>query len=461
MHKKSDKKLTDVSESSIYSSRFDLMDLSQDGMPQEGMPSNVAKQLIRDELNLESKPTLNLASFCTTWMEPEAEELILSCLNKNFIDHEEYPQIKILHARCVDILAELLNMPPASHYLGTATIGSSEAIMLAGLAHKFSWREKKRALGLDASKPNIVMGGNVQICWDKFAKYFDVEPRIIPLEKGKYTITAEDVSSYIDENTICVGCILGTTFTGEYDEIQETNDLLLKVKKEKGWDIPLHVDAASGGFVSMFFDDNIMWDFRLEQVKSINLSGHKYGLVYPGVGWLMFQNESSLPKELIFDVNYLGGSMPTFTLNFSRGSAMVVAQYYNYLRLGKEGFRKIVSNMMSVTDYLCKEIEKLDKFTLLGERRMEPVISLALKHADAYTVYDVSRRLKEKGWIVPAYSLPQNAQDVHSLRIVIKENFSRSLASDFLAHLNEVIEELEIDGGSKIKREIEGKTASH
>ncbi|WP_133137561.1 glutamate decarboxylase [Legionella rowbothamii] len=460
MIRKKNKSRESVRSISIYASRYNLGDFTLTKFNEKGMPPYVAKQLIEDELQTDGIPILNLASFVTTWMEPEADELIMQCLNKNFIDHDEYPQIEKIHSRCVHLLADLLNVPKSDNYVGTATVGSSEAIMLAGLAHKFNWRNKRKAAGLDSSRPNIIMGADVQICWDKFARYFDVEPRIIPLQKGKYVITAKDVESLIDENTICVAAILGTTFTGEYDEIEEINNLLLQIKKEKDLDIPLHVDAASGGFISMFIDDGINWDFRLKQVKSINLSGHKYGLVYPGIGWLIFRDESVVPKDLVFDVNYLGGNMPTYTLNFSNGCAMVVAQYYNFLRLGKTGYQKIINNMMTISNFIIEGLLTTDKFFLLGTRRMEPVVSVSLKDNSEYSVFDISKALRTRGWVVPAYTMPENAQNIEVLRIVIKENLSLMLANEFLSVVSAVLAEL--DGQeSKLSKPRQGKNITH
>lgn len=336
--------------------------------------------------------------------------------------------------------------------------------MLAGLAHKFSWRNKRKALGLDSQKPNIIMGGDVQICWDKFARYFDVEARVIPLKQNKFIITADDVAPLIDENTICVATVLGTTFTGEYDEIEEINDLLVNIKKTKGWDIPLHVDGASGGFICMFNNTPINWDFRLEQVKSINLSGHKYGLVYPSVGWLLFKDETVVPQDLIFDVNYLGGHMPTYTLNFSRTSSMVIAQYYNFIRLGKHGYKKIIKNMMAVSEIVAEGLAATGKFDLLGSRRMAPVVSASLKDSSAYSVFDISERLRVHGWIVPAYTLPEVAEKVETLRIVVKENMSAMLAEHFISSINEVLNELEDKSGKTGKhraRKQAKKLATH
>ncbi|MDX2345706.1 MAG: glutamate decarboxylase [Legionella sp.] len=446
---------------STYASRYDLNDFTLTEFNQEGIPAPIVKQFIQDELKLEGMPLLNLASFVTTWMEPEADDLIMQCINKNFIDHDEYPEVQKIQERCVHMLADLLHTPEKNNYVGTATVGSSEAIMLAGLAHKFNWRNKRKAAGLDATKPNIIMGSNVQICWDKFARYFDVEPRVIPIKPNQYIITAEQVKPLIDENTICVATILGTTFTGEYDKIEEINALLLKVKQEKGFDIPIHVDAASGGFISMFYDDGIKWDFRLEQVQSVNISGHKYGLVYPGIGWLLFKDEAVVPEDLVFNVNYLGGNMPTYTLNFSRGSAMVVAQYYNFLRLGKSGYQKIVGNMMKVADVIVAGLLKTDAFVLLGTRRMEPVVSVRLKENLPYSVYEISENLRVHGWIVPAYNLPENAEKIETLRIVVKENMSMTLAEEFLSAMRTVLDALQDGKKAKLKVKRKGKFLPH
>ncbi|MDF1683175.1 MAG: glutamate decarboxylase [Legionellaceae bacterium] len=460
MISKKNKTLTNLGAVSTYASRYDLENFTLSEFNQEGIPAHIVKQLIQDELNLEGVPILNLASFVTTWMEPEADELIMQCINKNFIDHDEYPEVEKIHARCIHILANLLHAPEQNNYVGTATVGSSEAIMLAGLAHKFNWRNKRKEAGLDATKPNIIMGSNVQICWDKFARYFDVEARIIPIENNKYIITAEDVKPLIDENTICIATILGTTFTGEYDEIEEINQLLINIKQEKNWDIPIHVDGASGGFISMFLDDGINWDFQLEQVKSINLSGHKYGLVYPGIGWLLFKDESIVPDDLVFDVNYLGGHMPTYTLNFSRGSSMIVAQYYNFLRLGRAGYQKIVNNMMEVSQIIADGLIKTTMFSLLGTRRMEPVVSIKLKHTQHFSVFDISKELRTYGWIVPAYTMPPNAEHIEVLRVVVKENMSVTLAHDFLTAVHKVLDSLQNKHKTEHKKN-KGKNIPH
>jgi glutamate decarboxylase len=411
-----------------YGTRYFEEGVPKYEMPKNGMPHDAAYRLIHDELVLDGNPSLNLASFVTTWMEEGANKLIAENINKNFIDHDEYPKTAELENRVVNMLARLFNAPENAKSAGVSTIGSSEAIMLGLLAHKWAWKNRMKAKKKPYNKPNIVMGADVHVCWEKFAKYFDVEQRLVPMEKGDYILTAKKVAENIDENTICVGAILGTTFTGQADEIQKINELLIKVKKTKGWDIPIHVDGASGGFIAPFMYPNLKWDFRLERVKSINVSGHKYGLVYPGLGWLVFRDESDLPKDLVFYVNYLGGEMPTYTLNFSRGSAMVIAQYYNFIRLGKSGYKKIMKNILDNSSYLGNLLKKTGKFELLNDGNMLPIIAVTLKGNPGFTVFDLSAKLREKGWIIPAYTLPPNAEKTAIMRMVVKENFSHDMA---------------------------------
>ncbi|MHC9544057.1 MAG: glutamate decarboxylase [Vulcanimicrobiota bacterium] len=434
---------------STYSGRYFRESIPKYEIPENGMPSNATYQLIHDELSIDANPALNLSSFVTTWMEPEAEKLIMENLNVNFIDSDMYPQSQIIHERCVNMIARLFNSPEGCDTIGTATLGSSEAVMLAGLAHKWKWRARQIAAGKPADKPNLVCGADVQVCWDKFARYFDVDMRIIPMEKDCYVLKTEKVAEVVDENTILVVGVLGTTFTGQYDPLKELNDLLITVKKEKGWDIPLHIDGASGAFVVPFIEPELLWDFRLSQVKSINASGHKYGLVYPGIGWLLFRDRTDFPNELVFDVNYLGGTMPTFTLNFSRGSAPIIAQYYNFLRLGRKGYREIMSNLRANTRYLTDHLMKTGKFEMVGRDICIPAVTLSLKeNITNYTVYDISERLRERGWVVSAYSLPPNAQDISVLRIVVREHFSRDMADILLKDIEKAVAKLETQQAS-------------
>ncbi|MDR1820513.1 MAG: glutamate decarboxylase [Methanobrevibacter sp.] len=413
----------------IYGTRYFSQPTPKFEIPEDGMPSKAAYRLIHDELNLDGNPNLNLASFVTTWMEDEAEKLIAENNGKNFVDNDEYPQTGVIHSRIVNMLAKLFNAPEDSNFAGTSTIGSSEAIMLALLAHKWHWRENRKDKNSNAL-PNIVMGADVHVVWKKFAKYFDVELRMVPMEEDCYILTANKVKENIDENTIAIGVVLGTTFTGQIDEINEINKVLEDIKIVKGWDIPIHVDAASGGFVMPFINSDFEWDFRLSHVRSINVSGHKYGLVYPGIGWVIFKDSKYISEDLVFNVNYLGGVMPTFSLNFSKGSSMILAQYYNLLRLGIKGYTSIMENLMETSQYLLDKINNIGIFDFLSKELVLPIIAIKLKDEflDCTSVFEISKMLREHGWIIPAYTLPSNAENVAVLRIVIKENFSRSMA---------------------------------
>jgi glutamate decarboxylase len=358
------------------------------------------------------------------------------------VDNDEYPQTQKIEERVVNMLARLFNAPEECNSLGTAAIGSSEAIMLGLLAHKWKWRERRKAEGKSIDKPNIVMGADVHTVWEKFARYFDVELKLIPLQEDLYTITTEDVASEIDENTIAVGVVVGTTFTGQMDPVGGINELLLEIKKDKGWDIPIHVDGASGGFIAPFLYPDLEWDFRLEQVRSINVSGHKYGLVYPGVGWVIFKDKTDIPEDLIFNINYLGGNMSNYSLNFSKASNTIIAQYYNFIRLGFQGYKDIINNMMENARYMAGELEKTGIFEVINQELHFPLVTVKLKNTD-YTVFQLSDKLREKGWIVPAYTLPKNADDIAVLRMVIKENFGRDMVDDFLDDINKACTSLE------------------
>lgn len=396
------------------------------------MSADAAYQLVHDELNLDGNPALNLASFVTSWMEPQADRLATETLNKNLIDQDEYPQTEVAHERVVSMIGRLFHAPVGENPTGTATIGSSEAIMLAMLAHKRSWQRRREAAGEPTDRPNMVMGADVHTCWEKFARYFEVEARVVPMEDGRYTISGEQVEPLLDERTIAVAGLLGTTFTGQMDDLASINTLLARVESERGWRIPLHIDAASGGFIAPFSEPDLEWDFRLSQVRSINVSNHKFGLVYPGMGTVVFRDRSDLPEELVFHINYLGGNMPNYSLNFSRPSNSVVLQYFNFLRLGHDGYADIVAGILSNAQALAAKLEKIESLELLNDGSSFPIV--ALRATDpAIDLTLVSRRLREHGWIVPAYTLPPNAEHITVLRMVIKENFSRDMV-DMLAH---------------------------
>jgi glutamate decarboxylase len=406
-------------------------------LPAGELSHEAAYQLVHDELLLDGQARLNLATFVTTWMEPQARVLIDECLDKNMIDKDEYPQTAELERRCVSILAALWGGEEADgEATGCSTTGSSEACMLGGLALKWRWRERRRAAGKTTDKPNLVMGANVQVCWEKFCRYWDVEPRLVPVSEDATHLTAEGAVAHCDENTIGVVAILGSTFDGTYEPVAEIAAALDRLAAGGGPDVPMHVDAASGGFVAPFLDPDLVWDFRLPRVQSINASGHKYGLVYPGVGWAVWRDKEALPDDLIFDVDYLGGSMPTFALNFSRGGAQVAAQYYNLVRLGHEGYRRVQQASRDTALRLAERIAALEPYKLVSDGSELPVVAFALADGAGFDVYDISEALRGRGWIVPAYPMPPAIDDLDVLRIVVRNGFSPDLADLLLQDLS-------------------------
>jgi glutamate decarboxylase len=415
---------------SVYGNRYLSEPAPDERLPRFGMGAEEAARVVEEETVLDGLPARNLATFVTTWMEPQAERVINESLKVNFIDHAEYPQSAEIERRCIRMLADLFHAPGETK--GARTQGSSEAIMLGALALKWKWRGRREAAGEATDRPNLVFGGDVHVVWEKFCRYFDVEPRIVPLRPDKYTIGPADVAPHVNENTIGVAAVLGTTFTGHADDINGINDLLEKLKSEKGHDVPLHVDAASGGFVWPFLYPDTEWDFRLGQVRSINVSGHKFGLVYPGVGWLVFREPGDLPEDLVFYENYLGERDATFTLNFSTGAAMVMAQYYNFVRYGHEGYRYVMETMKQNARALAARIEAIGGFEIVGSAGEEqlPLVAFKLEGERAYDEFDLAAQLAaERGWMVPAYTLPPNATHVKIMRILVKETLGHSLAT--------------------------------
>lgn len=419
----------------VYGSRFAAADLPRHEMPEGEMPKEVAYRMIKDDLTLDGTPTLNLASFVTTYMEEEAEKLMVDCFSKNFIDYEEYPVSADIQNRCVSMIARLFNIPSHkedTNAMGTSTVGSSEAIMLAVLAMKKTWQNKRKAAGKPHDNPNIVMNSAVQVCWEKAARYFDVEEKYVYCSKDRFVIDPKQAVDLIDENTIGICTILGTTYTGEYEDTKAINDLLV----EKNIDCPIHVDAASGGFVAPFVNPGLEWDFRLEKVVSINVSGHKYGLVYPGVGWVVWRDPKYLPKELIFNINYLGADQASFTLNFSRGASQIIGQYYQMIRLGKHGYRSIMLNLTRTADYLAANLEQLG-FIILSERSGKglPLVACRLdpEKNKQYDEFAIAHQLRERGWVVPAYTMAPHCEKMKLMRIVVREDFSRSRCDALLA----------------------------
>uniref|UniRef100_A0A0E0KR66 Glutamate decarboxylase n=1 Tax=Oryza punctata TaxID=4537 RepID=A0A0E0KR66_ORYPU len=444
----------------VFASRYVQDPVPRYELGERSISKDAAYQIVHDELLLDSSPRLNLASFVTTWMEPECDRLILEAINKNYADMDEYPN------RCVNIIARLFNAPVGAgeKAVGVGTVGSSEAIMLAGLAFKRRWQNRRKAAGKPHDKPNIVTGANVQVCWEKFARYFEVELKEVKLTEGCYVMDPVKAVEMVDENTICVAAILGSTLTGEFEDVKRLNDLLAAKNKRTGWDTPIHVDAASGGFIAPFLYPELEWDFRLPLVKSINVSGHKYGLVYAGVGWVIWRNKEDLPEELIFHINYLGADQPTvvhfviWQVHFCAGSSQIIAQYYQFLRLGFEGYKNVMKNCMESARTLREGLEKTGRFTIISKEEGVPLVAFTFKDGAGALAFRLSAGLRRYGWIVPAYTMPVALEHMTVLRVVVREDFGRPLAERFLSHVRMALDEMDLAAKApvpKVKLTIE------
>src|SRR4051812_31012227 len=422
--------------------------LPRGAFPDREMPPNVAYQAIHDELMIDGNARLNLATFVSTWMEPQCQQLMAEAFDKNMIDKDEYPQTAEIENRCVAILSNLWHAPEAEQATGCSTTGSSEAAMLGGLALKRRWQQRRQEEGKPTDRPNLVMGINVQVCWEKFANYWDVEMRLVPMEGERFHMSAEEAVKLCDENTIGVVGILGSTFDGSYEPIEEICAALDRLEADTGLDIPVHVDGASGAFVAPFIDPDLVWDFRLSRVSSINASGHKYGLVYPGVGWAVWRDASKLPRDLVFDVNYLSGSMPTFALNFSRPGSEVIAQYFMFLSLGMEGYRTVQQTSSTVAQHIASEVAAIGSYRLITDGSELPVLAFTTApEVENYTVFDVSARLREFGWLVPAYTFPEKREDLSVLRVVVRAGMTLDMADLFLDDLRKQTDALDALAG--------------
>ena len=432
-----------------YAGRLWTEPIPKNRLPDGESPPTAVYRLIHDEMLLDGSSRLNMATFVTTWMEPEADRLMAETFDKNMIDKDEYPQTAEIERRCVNIVGDLFHAPTDGDAVGVSTIGSSEAVMLAGLAMKWRWRDRQQAAGRSTDRPNLVLGSNVQVVWEKFCRYWDVEPRYVPVTTGRYIVDPGEVMERVDADTIGVIPILGTTFTGEFEPIKEIHDRVVAYNAANGLDIPVHVDAASGGFVAPFLHPDLEWDFRLPQVKSINVSGHKYGLTHPGAGVVGWRSQEDLPPALVFPGNYLGGGMPTLTPNFSRPGNQIIGQYYNFVRLGREGYTRIMQTLRDIAVHLSTEIGKLDVFDVVSDGSAIPVLAFTVHDSSKFTVFHVSEQLRTSGWQVPAYTMPDDATDVAVLRIVVREGFSFDLADSLLADLRKTVEHLETFPPSK------------
>jgi len=421
-----------------------IQDLCHDEIFEQGTGTEVAYDLISNELLLDGSARLNLATFVTTWMPPPAAALMAKTADKNMIDKDEYPQTAEIERRCVNVVGRLWHVPGEGDVTGCSTTGSSEAAMLGGLALKWRWRERMRAAGKPTDRPNLVTGVNVQVCWEKFCRYWDVEPRLVPMEGERYHLGAEEAVAMCDENTIGVVAVLGSTFDGSYEPIGEICSALDELAARGGPDVPVHVDGASGGFIAPFVQPDLVWDFRLPRVQSINASGHKYGLVHPGVGWAIWRDKEALPRDLVFNVNYLGGSMPTFALNFSRPGSEVIAQYFMFVSLGAEGYRAVQRGSSAVAQHIAREVASIGPYRLLTDGSDLPVFAFTLApEVENYSVFDVSDRLRQEGWLVPAYTFPENRQDLSVLRVVVRAGMSHDMADLFLGALRKQTAALE------------------
>ncbi len=437
-------RIRDRAEEAIFGSAESQLMLPKYRIPQNASRGEAILEMLRDELFLDGNARQNLATFCQTYADEEVRELMDLCIDKNMIDKDEYPQTAEIESRCVHMLAALWNAPLAGNPVGTSTVGSSEACMLGGLAMYFRWKHARRQAGKPTHRPNLVTGP-VQVCWEKFARYWDIELRQVPMDPGRLAITPEAMLPYLDENTIGVVATLGLTFTGAYEPVEDLCRALDQVQQEKGWDLSIHVDGASGGFVAPFCAPDLAWDFRNPRVKSISASGHKFGLSPLGCGFVLWRDKADLPEELTFHVNYLGGDMAVFQLNFSRPAGPVICQYYQLLRLGRAGYRQIHMNCYKTAQYLAREIERSGPFRLLyrGDPQAGiPALTWTLEAGAEvpFNLYDFADRLRNRGWQVPAYSLPANDQDTVVQRILVRQGFGLNMARLFIEDFRRTVD---------------------
>ncbi|MBP1041164.1 glutamate decarboxylase [Vagococcus sp. BWB3-3] len=410
----------------------------------EATDAGTAYEVIKSYLIDEGNSRQNLATFCQTYMDDEAIKLMSETFDKNAIDKSEYPRTAKLESYCVNILADLWNTK--EDFIGTSTVGSSEACMLGGMAMKFRWRKLAAEKGVDINKqkPNLVISSGYQVCWEKFGVYWDVELREVPIDPEHLSLDMDHVFDYVDDYTIGIVGILGITYTGKFDNIEELDRRVEQYNQEKNGHLVIHVDGASGGMFVPFTDPDLAWDFRLKNVVSINTSGHKYGLVYPGVGWILWRDRSYLPEELIFEVSYLGGNMPTMAINFSRGASQIIGQYYNFLKLGKEGYRQVHMDTRYVAMYLAKQVEETGLFDIYNDGANIPIVCYTLKKDKdlSWDLYDLADRLLMKGWQVPAYPLPANLTQTIIQRFVCRADLTLPMAKELVQDFKEAINEL-------------------
>ena len=408
----------------------------------------IAYQLVKDETYPQTQPRLNLATFVTTYMDEYATRLMNEAIDVNYIDETEYPRVAVMCGRCINIIANMWNTPEQSEWkAGALGIGSSEACMLGGVAAWLRWRKRRQAEGKPFDKPNLVMSTTFQVVWEKFCQLWQIEMRTVPVTLEHTTLDPQEALAACDENTICIVPIAGVTWTGLNDDIEALDKALDQYNQKTGYEIPIHVDAASGGFILPFLNPDEKWDFRLKWVLSISTSGHKYGLVYPGLGWVVWKDKKYLPEEMAFSVNYLGANITQVGLNFSRPAAQILGQYYNFIRLGYEGYREVQQNSMDVATYCHDEIGKMNCFRNYADKLVNPLFIWYMdeeynKQAK-WTLYDLQASLQQSGWMVPAYTLPKNLEDVIVMRIVVRQGMSRDMADMLLGDIRNAVAEFE------------------
>ena len=432
----------------IFASDRVLSPAPAETIPQHPTDPQVAYEMVKEETYAQTNPMLNLATFVTTYMDEYATRLMNESININYIDETEYPRVAVINGKCINILANLWNTPEKRKWkTGAVGIGSSEACMLGGIAAWLRWKQRRKAQGKPYDKPNFVISTGMQVVWEKFSQLWQVEMRQVPISREHITLDPHLALQYCDENTICVVPIQGVTWTGLNDDVEALDAALDEFNARTGYDIPIHVDAASGGFILPFLNPERKWDFRLKWVLSISTSGHKYGLVYPGLGWVIWKDKQYLPDEMNFSVNYLGAEISQVGLNFSRPGAQILGQYYNYIRLGFEGYKAIQQNSLEIAKYIWGEIAKFPQFRNYASEVVNP---LFIWHLDSeydksakWTLYDLQDKLKQSGWMVPAYTLPASLEDVVVMRVVIKQGFTRDMADMMLNDMAAAVAELE------------------
>lgn len=432
----------------IFGSEASDTQMPLDTMNDEPVEPRLAYEMIKEYLSIEGNATQNLTTFCQTYMEPMATKIMAETMEKNAIDKDEYPMTADLENRCVAMIGNLWNADPDEEPMGTSTVGSSEACMLGGLGMLFRWKKLAKAAGVNIyseKRPNLVISSGYQVCWEKFCRYWDIEMRLVPLEKDHLSLNMDTVMDYVDEYTIGITAILGITYTGKFDDVEKLDELVEAYNQEhKDLPIRIHVDGASGAMVAPFVDPDLKWDFRLKNVWSINTSGHKYGLVYPGIGWVIWRSKEALPEDLIFWVSYLGGEEATMAINFSRSASQIVGQYYVLMRNGFNGYKEIQQRTLDVARYLAAEIKDMGIFEIYEDASNIPIVCWGLKDdADvSWSLYDLSDRLRMSGWLVPAYPMPKDMENTTVQRVVARQDFSMQLAIKLVEDMKKEINTL-------------------